>query len=60
MCESLDLSDQVEDDHPAVSAAALHCLANVAPQMAPPADSGGWRWVVMPWELDVEVEKWWV
>lgn len=29
---------QVEDDHPAVSAAALHCLACRAPQMTPPAE----------------------
>eukprot|EP00435_Cladocopium_sp_Y103_P004566 s5320_g1.t1 len=29
---------QVEDDHPAVSAAALHCLARLAPQMMPPAE----------------------
>lgn len=29
---------QVEDDHPAVSAAALHCLARLAPQMTPPAE----------------------
>ena len=29
---------QVEDAHPAVSAAALHCLAKLAPKLAPPAD----------------------
>ncbi|CAK9088893.1 unnamed protein product [Durusdinium trenchii] len=29
---------QVEDDHPAVSAAAMHCLACLAPQMSPPRE----------------------